>query len=553
MEKEYENANKEVVLIEKEERKFISNIKDIVFKDAEDMDDKRENANIDCQSVMGTFFKIGSESGKLIGLTKLDEKHRNMHLSGDIHIHDLDFYCLTTTCCQINISKLFSKPFFIKYGRIDPPKNIIEYAKGICIALQMNQDDQHGGQSIPDFDYVMGEGIRKTFYINYVEEIKRMFILYCGSVTIAEEMIDKYKSYTKEINVSMDSVKDYGQLYNTIKEFKLYPLENDLDKFVAYIQNFCIEEAKRKTQNDTKEAMELFLRSCNTTCLRGGAQIVFSSINYGTDISTEGRMATEYILKNTEKGIGEMEDISIFPIQIFKVKEGINYNINDPNYDLFLLACKCSSKRMFPNFSFQDATFNKQYYIDGDKDTEISYMGCRTRVISNIYDNTKEKTPGRGNLSFTTINLPRLGMRCNKDINVFYKLLEETIQDVILQLLNRLELQMSKAAKNYPFLIGQNIWVDSENIGPNESVGNILKNGTLSCGFIGLAECLVSIYGKHHGESQEAREEGLKIITYMRKRLDEFSEKYKLNFSLLATPAEGLSGRFVALDKEKYK
>ena len=297
--------------------------------------------------------------------------------------------------------------------------------------------------------------------------------------------------------------------------------------------------------------MEALVHNLNTMNSRAGAQIPFSSINYGTDTSPEGRMVIKNVLLATEAGLGNGET-PIFPIHIFKVKDGLNYNEGDPNYDLFKLACRVSAKRLFPNFSFIDAPYNLQYYKPGDYNTEIAYMGCRTRVIGNVYDPTREIVTGRGNLSFTSINLPRLGILAGGDIVKFFEMLEDRMNLVVDQLLYRFKIQSQKKVKNYPFLMGQGIWIGSEKLNPNDTIGEVLKHGTLSVGFIGLAECLKALIGVHHGESKEAQELGLRIIGRMRARMDEESKKTGLNFSLLATPAEGLSGRFVKIDRKKF-
>ena len=290
---------------------------------------------------------------------------------------------------------------------------------------------------------------------------------------------------------------------------------------------------------------------------RAGAQVPFSSINFGTDTSPEGRMVIEQFLLATDAGLGKGET-PIFPISIFKIKEGINYNPGDKNYDLFKLACKVSAKRLFPNFSFIDAPFNLQYYKPDDYNTEVAYMGCRTRVLGNYVDENKCVTAGRGNLSFTSINLPRLGIKHGivnnekTDLKGFYEELEEKLELVKDQLLERFEIQCNKRINNFPFLLGQGVWLDSEKLKPTDKLRKIYKHGTLSVGFIGLAECLKALIGEHQGESEKAQKLGLEIITFMRKKMDEYSEKYNLNFTLLATPAEGLSGRFTAMDKAIY-
>ena len=297
--------------------------------------------------------------------------------------------------------------------------------------------------------------------------------------------------------------------------------------------------------------MEALIHNLNTMNSRAGAQVPFSSLNYGTDTSPEGRMAMRNLLLATEAGLGEGET-PIFPIQIFKVKEGVSYNEGDPNYDLFQLSMRVSAKRLFPNFSFIDAPFNLQYYKPGRPETEIAYMGCRTRVIGNHYDPENEVVNGRGNLSFTSINLPRLGIEARGEIARFYQLLDEKMDLVVEQLLHRFKIQCGKKAYNYPFLMGQGVWIGSDKLGPEDSVAEVLKNGTLSMGFIGLAETLKVLTGKHHGESEESQKLGLEIVSYMRERMEQENRRTGLNFSLLATPAEGLSGRFVKIDRVRY-
>ena len=297
--------------------------------------------------------------------------------------------------------------------------------------------------------------------------------------------------------------------------------------------------------------MEGLILDLNTMHSRAGAQTPFSSLNYGTDTSPEVRMVIRNMLLAEQAGLGHGET-PIFPIHIFKVKEGVNYNPGYPNYDLFQLACKVSAKRLFPNFSFLDAPFNLQYYQPGHPETEVAYMGCRTRVAANVYDPSREITTGRGNLSYTSINLPRLGILANKNIDLFFELLDQRIDLVIQQLLDRFRIQGQKKVLNFPFLMGQGVWIDSDKLGPEDEIGEILKHGTLTIGFIGLAETLVALIGQHHGQSEYAQNLGLEIIGHMRARMDAESEKRHLNFSLIATHAEGLSGRFVKIDRERF-
>lgn len=521
----------------------------LTFSSAADCDIKRENANIDGDTAMGTMLKYGSEGAKQFNeMYVLDEAHSNAHINGDIHIHDLDFLTLTTTCCQIDLLKLFHGGFSTGHGFLREPNDISSYAALACIAIQSNQNDQHGGQSIPNFDYAMAEGVKKTFKRMYITNLAKAVMYTFGKDY--SEILDKLKRTEEKINNEFGLYPKLHDNYDyKSKEWEILAPEYG-DKFTE-LQDDAEKLAEAETDRATYQAMEALIHNLNTMNSRAGAQNPFSSINYGTDISPEGRMVTRNVMLATESGLGNGET-PIFPIHIFKVKEGVNYNEGEPNYDLFKLAMRVSAKRMFPNFSFIDAPFNLQYYKEGDYNTEIAYMGCRTRVIGNIYDKSREIVTGRGNLSFTTINLPRLGIEANHDIKVFYKTLDDTMEMVFDQLLQRFKIQCRKRVKNYPFLMGQGVWIDSEKLSENDNIGEILKHGTLSVGFIGLAECLISLIGVHHGESEEAQKLGLEIITHMREKVDAQAAKTGLNFSLLATPAEGLSGRFIAIDKKRY-
>ena len=341
---------------------------------------------------------------------------------------------------------------------------------------------------------------------------------------------------------------DYNEEFN--QKLKEILAKNNINQFVDKIIDFATSSAYKETDKETYQAMEAFIHNLNTMHSRAGAQVPFSSINYGMDVTSEGRMVMRNILLATEAGLGHGET-PIFPIQIFRVKEGINYNEGEPNYDLFKLACKTSAKRLFPNFSFVDAPFNLQYY-KGTPETEIAYMGCRTRVMANICDKDNEISFGRGNLSFTSINLPRLAIKSNGDVNEFFNKLDKMLNLCIDQLLERFEIQCRRKVRNYPFLMGQGVWLDSDNLKPDDEVRDVLKHGTLTVGFIGLAETLKALIGVHHGESERAQVLGLQIVEHMSKAMEEASKKYQLNFSLIATPAEGLSGRFVKMDKKLF-
>ncbi len=525
---------------------------DLTFKSARDCDIKRENANIDGDTAMGTMLKYGSEGAKQFNeMYVLDPLHSKAHIDGDIHIHDLDFLTLTTTCCQIDIKKLFKNGFSTGHGYLREPNNIASYSALACIAIQSNQNDQHGGQSIPNFDYAMADGVRKSYEQLYMKNIVRAIMLETSNDNdlAVEENVKAYMKKIKEENGLVPVLaNDNG--FAELEHKELVNITGS-EEIADTVQNFTLKLTKKEANRATYQAMEALVHNLNTMNSRAGAQIPFSSINYGTDTSPEGQMVIENVLLATEKGLGNGET-PIFPIHIFKVKDGINYNPGEPNYHLFRLACRVSAKRLFPNFSFIDAPFNLPYYKEGDYNTEIAYMGCRTRVIGNAYDKSREIVTGRGNLSFTSVNLPRLGIKAGGDIVKFFEMLEDIMNLVIDQLMYRYKIQAQKKVKNYPFLMGQGIWIDSDKLGPDDCVGEILKHGTLSMGFIGLAECLKALIGVHHGESEQAQELGLKIIGRMRARLDEETEKTGLNFSLLATPAEGLSGRFVRIDKKLF-
>ena len=540
--RERRNVSRKVFFGEKKQHKFLKSIEGLGLKSAFEEDAKRENANVDGDTPMGTMLQYGSTVSKEFAKAYLMKpKFAEAHENGDIHIHDMDFMPMgTTTCCQIDLNKLFNGGFSTGHGHLREPNDIMSYSALAAIAIQANQNDQHGGQSIPAFDYYLAPGVLKTF--------KKQF----------KQGINDFLEYSEFGNfINMDRIaKDID---------KLKTIEIDLSDFDYYAKDseevkrlfkLAYDKAMQKTDRITYQAMEAFIHNLNTMHSRAGAQVPFSSINFGTDTSPEGRMVMRNYLMATDAGLGHGET-PIFPISIFKVKEGVNYNPDDPNYDLFKLSCQVSAKRLFPNFSFIDSSFNLAAYDPNDYRTEVGYMGCRTRVMSNVADPNKAITPGRGNLSFTSINLPRLGIKHGKvsgklDIDAFFKELEEKMDLVKDQLLERFEIQCNKRIYNFPFLLGQGVWIDSEKLKTTDRLRKVLKHGTLTIGFIGLAECLKALIGKHHGESKEARELGYKIIEFMRSKTDEYAEKYNLNFSLIATPAEGLSGRFTNMDKAIY-
>ena len=520
---------------------------DIASKDAVDSDIKRENANINGDTAMGSMLKFGSEGAKqFYEMYVLDPRFSAAHHDGDIHIHDLDFYTLTTTCCQIDLLDLFHGGFSTGHGVLREPNDIYSYSALACIAIQANQNDQHGGQSIVNFDYGMAPGVKKTYRKRFRDNLDRALELLGG----VEDSADKARAIVDELSeqISLAPNADVDRLVaEKVAELLPDASQDELNKIVSFVR----EHAEKETDKATYQAMEALIHNLNTMNSRAGAQVPFSSINYGMDTSPEGRMVMRNVMLATEAGLGNGET-PIFPIQIFRVKEGVSFNPGDPNYDLFKLAMRVSAKRLFPNFSFLDAPFNLQYYKEGHPETEIAYMGCRTRVIGNVYDPTREVCPRRGNLSFTSINLPRIAIKAKGDIGWFFEELERLCNLVHDQLLERLEIISNKKVYNFPFLMGEGVWIDSEKLGWTDSVREVLKHGTLSIGFIGLAEALVALRGKHHGEDPASQNLGLEIVGFIRKFCDECSQREKLNYTCLATPAEGLSGRFVRIDKEKY-
>jgi len=524
-------------IIYREERSRIRNSKSRLMstyqtianaKATEDSDVKRGNANVDGDSAMGKMLQFGAEGSKEFAKSFLMKpEHAKAHDDGDIHIHDLDFYATgTLTCCQTDPIPLFERGFNTGHGFLRTPQSIGSYAALAAILLQANQNEQHGGQSIPNFDYAMAEGVNKT----YRKSLKSNLAKY-----------NKFAS--KKIKAVFDNIS-FGDDEKLAKK---------------KIPKVVIEEAKADTEKQTHQAMEGLVHNLNTMHSRAGAQVPFTSVNFGTDTTPEGRLVSHAFLDATEAGLGKGET-PIFPISIFKVKEGINYNPTDPSYDLFKRSMEVSSKRLFPNFVFIDAPFNIPFYDPKDYRTEAVSMGCRTRVMSSVFPETNGIGVRRGNNSFTTVNLPRIGIkygialkeRDEADWEGFYKELDKKLELIADQILERYEFQAERTVKNFPFLMGQGNWFGSENLGPNDKLRDVIKHGTLSIGFIGLAETLVAMMGAHHGESEEALERGYEIVGHIRDKIDEFAKKYKKNFSVLATPAEGIAGRFTKLDRDEF-
>ncbi len=543
--RERRNNSRKLFFDEKKTHKFLKSIEGLGLKSAHEEDAKRENANVDGDTAMGTMLQYGSTISKEFAKSYLMKpRFAEAHDSGAIHIHDMDFLPMgTTTCMQIELDRLFKNGFSTGHGYLRKPNDIMSYSALAAIAIQSNQNDQHGGQSIPAFDYYMAPGVLKTFKKQFKQQIYDLLdysdlFPFINMDRIIRE-IDKLNSIEFDIEMFAPIYKDSEQIKR------------------LFVKSY--EKALQKTNRTTYQAMEAFVHNLNTMHSRAGAQVPFSSINFGTDTSAEGRLVSKNFLLATYDGLGKGET-PIFPVSIFKLKEGVNYNKEDKNYDLFKLACKVSAKRLFPNFSFLDAPHNLQFYKEGDYRTEVGYMGCRTRVMSDVTDPNNQTTGGRGNLSFTSINLPRIAIKhgiCLKeretaDMDGFYQELSEMMELVKDQLLERFEIQCNKRSYNFPFLLEQGVWADGDKLKPTDRLRKILKHGSLTIGFIGLAETLKALIGKHHGEDEEAQKLGLEIIGFMRNKTDEFAKKYNLNFTLIATPAEGLSGRFVGIDRAIY-
>lgn len=529
--KEYITYRQERNRIREAKSNLMNIYKTIAVADAsEDSDVKRSNANVDGDSAMGKMLQFGAEGSKIFTKSLLMRpEYAAAHDNGEIHVHDLDFYATgTLTCCQTDPLELFKDGGFnTGHGHLRTPNSIASYAALAAIILQANQNEQHGGQSIPNFDYAMADGVNKSFR------------------KALERNLKKYNGFAdKPVKAEVPADLTYGD-------------EKALKK--TKIPAKVVQVSKEDVERETFQAMEGFIHNLNTMHSRAGAQVPFTSINFGTDVSPAGRLVSAALLDATEAGLGHGET-PIFPISIFKVKEGVNYNPEDPNYDLFKRSMEVSSKRLFPNFVFIDAPFNLEGYKPGDYHTEIATMGCRTRVYGSIFPESNHVTTGRGNLSFTTVNLVRIGIkhgiclgeRKEADWSGFYKELDEKMDLVRDELLERYEFQANQHVRNFPFLMGQGNWFGSEKLNFNDTLRDVIKHGTLSIGFIGLAEALVAMTGKHHGEDEESRELGLDIVTHMRERCDSYSKRYKLNFTLLATPAEGIAGRFTRIDRKEY-
>ena len=492
--------------------------------DAKSNDVTRENANMNADTPAGMMMKFSSETTKpFVDDYLLSEKTLWAVRNNYLHIHDKDYYpTKSLTCIQHPLDKILENGFIAGHGESRPTKRIETASIMACISMETVQNEMHGGQAIPAFDFYLAPYVRKS----YIEEVKN---------------IEKLPGI------------DLKHLYDT-------PIEDYLVKDLLFMQGDerMKQHAINRTVNRVHQSMEAFIHNMNTIHSRGGNQVVFSSINYGTDTSPEGRCIIRELLISTNEGVGN-GSTAIFPIQIWKKKRGVSYLPEDKNHDLYLLACKVAARRFFPNFVNLDATYNQhEKWNENDPKRylyEVATMGCRTRVFENRFG---EKTSiARGNLSFSTINIVRLAIECmniadqNQRIEHFFSKLDELLEITAKQLCERYDFQKTALRKQFPLLMSS-LWVGCETLAPNDMVGNVINQGTLGIGFIGLAECLIALTGKHHGESKESQALGLRIVTYMRDRANEFSERYHHNFSVLATPAEGLSGKFTRIDRKNF-
>ena len=484
----------------------------------------RENANMNTDTPAGMMMKFASETTKpFVDDYLLSEEVQEAVRHNYLHIHDKDYYpTKSLTCVQHPLDFILKHGFTAGHGESRPAKRIETASVIACISLETAQNEMHGGQAIPAFDFYLAPYVRSSL----IEELQQL-----------EEW----------------SGEDYSSLYQVeLDDYTVRPLEGLLGK------ERVLQHAVNQTVSRVHQSMEAFIHNMNTIHSRGGNQVVFSSINYGTDTSAEGRCVIRELLNSTYQGVGRGET-AIFPIQIWKKKRGVSYLPTDRNYDLYCLACKVTARRFFPNFLNLDATFNQSAEWNADDPQrymhEVATMGCRTRVFENRFGPVT--SVGRGNLSFSTINIVRLAIECReitgKDERVaaFFAKLDQMLEVTARQLHDRMEFQKSAFAKQFPLLMS-GLWIGSERLKPTDTVASVIQQGTLGIGFIGLAECLVALLGKHHGESDEAQALGLRIVTYMRDAANRFSEQYQHNYSILATPAEGLSGRFTRIDRKKF-
>ena len=530
----------------------------LLFKDAEEMDLKRDNANIDSDAPMGIMLKLGTEGAKCYAdHFAIPEKFAKADRENYIHIHDKDFSFITFNCCQIDLLKLFKGGFSTGHGFLREPNSVRAAASLACIAIQSNQNDMFGGQSINALDYALAPYVEKSYRKHLADAVIESYLFLNGIETEhLDELRQRVLGKVQEIKPCYKCVLAEEQREALYVLVDLY-MPNAKDDREEFILDSIIRIAEYRTEDETKQAMEALIHNFNTLHSRAGAQVPFSSINYGLCTSPAGRLVISKTLDAIEAGLGNGET-PIFPISVFQLKAGVNYNLGDPNHDMFQRACAVSAKRLFPNFVNIDAPYNLQYYKKDDYNSAVATMGCRTRVMANV--NGPEESGSRGNFAFVTINLPMIALEareCFPDdeearIRKFYEMFDEYIEISRGYLEYRYQVIAEKRVYNYPFLMGQGVWMDSDKLNREDKIGEVLKHCSISIGFCGLAECLVALVGKHHGESKRAQELGLAIVGHLRERTDGFTEETHMNWTTFATPAESTAGQFLRAARERF-
>ena len=516
--------------------------------------EEQEYRGINEDTAMGTMLEYGSEGAKAFyDRNVIPPEISQAHREGAIHIHDKDFYALTETSCQIDPITLFHGGFSTGHGYLREPNDIRSYTALACIAIQANQNEMHESQGIPNFDYAMAPGIDKTYRKAYFSSLRQYWQILLGfshddAMALAEEVKEQLGT-----DLALTRTDAFGEAliqwlprHQVEKGFQ--PISSEEAKAS---HQYAVRQAEEETDAACWQAMEALIHNLNTMNSRAGAQVPYSSLNYGTDTSPQGRMVIRNLLKATEAGLGD-GGMPIFPVHIFKVKEGVNLNPSDPNYDLFRQAIHVACKRVSLHFSFLDAPFNLRWYRPGDYTSEAAYQGNNIRVMENVADPDCVTPCGRGNLSFTSINLPRIALESKGDRSQFYHLLYRRLELTSRQLRQRMEIQCNRRAYNYPFLMGQGVWIHSDSLRHDDLVEKVLRQGTLSVGFVGLAEALTALTGQHHGQSEESQRLGLEIIGRMSRYMESLCRETGLNWNLIATPNKGTALRFARLDKKEF-
>ena len=547
---------------EKENKLF--NIYDqIAFGSAKESDLRRDNANINTDAPMGQMLKVGAEGMKaFIDDRVLSEEALEADKAGFIHIHDKDFSLFTFNCCQMDLKKLFSGGFSTGHGFLREPNSLRTAASLACIAIQSNQNEMFGGQSINALDYALAPYVDISFKKALKKQTRAALLFYMAKDLNVDDLdLSLYHYYHSKEGWAAERQNMARAMADYLKSKGAKLPENYLDS-ATYVVGLACQDV----EDEAKQAMEAMIHNFNTLHSRAGAQVPFSSVNFGMDTSPEGRLVSKWLLEAQYAGLGHGET-SIFPITVFQIKAGVNYNPGDPNYDLFQRACEVSAKRLFPNFVSLDAPYNLQYYKSGDYNSYICAMGCRTRVMGNV--NGPEKSGGRGNFAFTTLNLPMLALEAIEEVEgavkgytedsnhkaireKFFELMDKYIMISKNYLKKRYDIIAAKHAYNFPFLMGQGVWMDSEKLKPEDEIREVLKHASISIGFCGLAECLVALTGAHHGVSEDAQRLGLEIVGHLREMTDKFTEETHLNWSTFATPAESAAGAFARACQKRF-